>query len=322
MVIDMVLILALAVLVVFLLLLGLTFRTAYYSPPSRKEDPRHIPNKEQYQQVAEGILALVDNIEQYPFEQVNIKSEDGLTLAGRYYHVRDGGPVVIAFHGYRSTAYRDCAGMFKLCMELGYNVLLPDMRAHGKSQGRVITLGIRERYDCLHWVEYIVRRCGENSRILLSGCSMGAATVMMSAELLPVQVKGIACDCGYSSPRAIMMDVSQKMHMQPKLAYFFLRLSARLLGGFDPDERNSLQSLENSHVPALFIHGEDDRYVPCSMAYENYAACAAGIKQLLTVPGAGHGLSFLVDEAAYREAVYAFLQKIGFPLPEKASGKA
>ena len=308
----MVLILILALFLVFCLILVLTFHTAYYSPAKRKEDPRHIPSKEQYQQVAEGILALVDNIESYPFEQVSIQSDDGLTLAGRYYHVHDNAPVVIVFHGYRSTAYRDCAGMFKLCMELGYNVLLPDMRAHGKSQGRVITLGIRERYDCLRWVEYIVRRCGEDTRILISGCSMGAATVMMSAELLPAQVKGMVCDCGYTSPRAIMKDVCGKMHMQPGLAYFFLRLSARLLGGFDPDERSSLQSLANSRIPALFVHGEEDMYVPCSMVYENYEACAAEIKQLLTVPGAGHGLSFLVDEAAYRDAVYSFLGKTGF----------
>ena len=308
----MILILALALLLMFLLILALTFRTAYYSPAQRKEDPRHIPNKEQYQQVAEGILALVDNIESYSFEQVGIQSDDGLSLAGRYYHVRDKAPVVIVFHGYRSTAYRDSAGMFKLCMELGYNVLLPDMRSHGKSQGRVITLGVRERYDCLRWVEYVVKRFGADTRILVSGCSMGAATVMMAAELLPEQVKGIACDCGYTSPRAIMMDVCRKMHMQPRLAYFFLRLSARLLGGFDPDERSSLQSLQNSRIPALFVHGEDDMYVPCSMVYENYEACAAEIKQLLTVPGAGHGLSFLVDEAAYRNAVHTFLGKIGF----------
>ena len=166
----MILILALALFLVFCLLLVLTFRTAYYSPANRKEDPRHIPNREQYQQVAEGILALVDNIESYPFESVSIQSDDGLTLAGRYYHVRDKAPVVIVFHGYRSTAYRDGAGMFKLCMERGYNVLLPDMRAHGRSQGRVITLGVRERYDCLRWVEYLVKRFGSDTRILVSGC--------------------------------------------------------------------------------------------------------------------------------------------------------
>lgn len=306
------LILVLALLLAFFLILVFSFRTAYYSPPGRKEDPRHIPNREQYLQVADKLLSLVDMIEGYPFQQVYIASDDGLTLAGRYYHVGDGAPVVLIFHGYRSTAYRDCAGMFKLCMELGFNVLLPDMRAHGRSQGRVITLGIRERFDCLCWVKYAVKRFGKDVRLLVSGCSMGAATVMMSAELLPAQVKGMVCDAGYSSPRAIMMDVSQKMHIPPKLAYFLLRLSARLLGGFDPNEQSSLQSLENSSIPALFIHGEDDRYVPCSMVYENYEACAAEIKQLLTVPDAGHVLSFLVDEDAYRAAFHSFLHKIGF----------
>jgi len=311
-VIEMLLIFILALLLAFCLILVFSFRAAYYSPANRKEDPRHIPNQEQYLQVADKILALVDNIEAYPFQQVYIESDDGLKLAGRYYHVRDGAPLVLIFHGYRSTAYRDCAGLFKLCMELGFNVLLPDQRAHGRSQGRVITLGIRERFDCLRWVKYAVRRFGEDSRILVSGCSMGAAAVMMSGELLPAQVKGMICDAGYSSPRAIMMEVSKRKHMPPKLAYFLLRLSARLLGGFDPDERSSLQSLENSYIPALFIHGEDDRYVPCSMVYENYAACAAEIKQLLTVPQAGHVHSFLLDEAAYRDAVHSFLQKIGF----------
>ena len=82
----MILIFALALLLVFCLILVLSFRTAYYSPANRKEDPRHIPNKEQYLQVADKILAMVDNIERYSFQQVYIESEDGLKQAGRYWH--------------------------------------------------------------------------------------------------------------------------------------------------------------------------------------------------------------------------------------------
>jgi hypothetical protein len=301
-----------AILLIMLFFTLACFMTAYYSSPKRKEDPHHIPRSEQYQQVADGILALVENVESYPFEWVHIKSYDGLDLAARYYHVKDGAPVIISFHGFRSTSYRDCAGIFKVAMELGFNVLLPDMRGHGQSQGRVITLGIRERYDALSWVQYVLDRFGSDTRIMLSGCSMGAATVMMSAELMPPQVKGIACDCGYSTPKAIMKKVCAQMHMQPTLAYFFLRLSAKTLGHFDPDQRSSVQSLANSKIPALFVHGEDDNYVPCSMVQENYDACAADIKMLLTVPGAGHGLSFLVDEPAYRQALMEFFKKIEF----------
>lgn len=296
---------------VFALFVLLCFHTAYYSSPKRKEDPRHIPRSEQYQQVKEGILAIVDYVDSYPYESVSIRSRDGLKLAARYYQVHPGAPVVIILHGYRSTSLRDGAGMFKLAMEQGFNVLLPDMRSHGQSEGRVITLGILERFDCVDWVNYILRRCGADTPILVSGCSMGAATVMMSAELLPPQVKGIACDCGYTSPKAIMQTVCKQMHLLAGPAYFFLRLSARIFGGFDPDSCTSLSSLAHSSIPALFIHGEADHYVPCSMVYENFEACAAQTKMLLTVPEAGHGLSFLVDEAAYRKAVFEFMEKIG-----------
>ena len=284
-----------------LLFMLLCFRKAYYSSPRRKEDPRHVSSNEQYQQFKDQILALVDNISSYPYEQVYIKSDDGLELAGKYYQIRKGAPVIIMFHGYRSTAYRDSSGVFKLAMELGYNMLIPDMRAHGLSQGRVITLGIKERYDCLRWVEYISHRLGEDTPILLAGCSMGAATIMMSADLVPAQVKGLICDCGYSSVKGIMESVSSRLHLLPGLTYFFLRLSAILFGHFDPE----------SCLPILIVHGEDDNFVPCSMAYENYEASAAEIKMLLTVPGAGHGLSILVDEEKYRATLHSFLEKIG-----------
>lgn len=294
-----------------LLFMLLCFRKAYYSSPRRKEDPRHVSSSEQYQQFKDQILALVDNISSYPYEQVYIKSDDGLELAGKYYQIRKGAPVIIMFHGYRSTAYRDSSGVFKLAMELGYNMLIPDMRAHGLSQGRVITLGIKERYDCLRWVEYISHRLGEDTPILLAGCSMGAATIMMSADLLPAQVKGLICDCGYSSVKGIMESVSSRLHLLPRLTYFFLRLSAILFGHFDPESCSSVSSLSKSSLPILIVHGEDDNFVPCSMAYENYEASAAEIKMLLTVPGAGHGLSILVDEEKYRATLHSFLEKIG-----------
>ena len=300
----------LLLILLFVMFTYLCYRKAYYSSPRRKEDPHHVSANEQYQQYKDQILALVDNICSYPFEQVYIKSDDGLELAGRYYHVHEGAPVLIMFHGYRSTAYRDCSGVFKLAMELGYNMLIPDMRSHGLSQGKVITLGIRERYDCLRWVDYISHRLGEETPIILAGCSMGAATIMMSSELLPGQVKGLICDCGYSSIKGIMQDVSAKLHLLPGLAYFFLRLSALVLGRFGPDSCSSLSSLSRSNVPILIIHGEDDRFVPCSMAHENYEASSSEVKMLLTVPGAGHGLSFLADEEGYRKAVLSFLEKL------------
>lgn len=301
----------LLILLLLLLFLYLCFKKAFGRTSGPGDDPRGVSPNPQYQQYKDRILALVDNICSYPFEQVYIKSDDGLELAGKYYQVRPGAPVIIMFHGYRSMAYRDCSGVFKLAMELGYNMLMPDMRAHGLSQGRVISMGIKERYDCLRWVEYASHRLGEDTPILLAGCSMGASTIMMSAQLLPEQVKGLICDCGYSSVKGMIRAVAGKMHIPAGPAYFVLRLSARLFGAFDPESCSALSSLAKSRLPVLIIHGEDDRLVPCAMARENYEASASDIKMLLTVPGAGHGLSFLADEKKYRETFQAFLKKIG-----------
>ena len=60
----------------------------------------------------------------------------------------------------------------------------------------------------------------------------------------------------------------------------------------------------------LLIHGEDDRFVPCEMSRANRAACRSEAR-LLTVPGAGHGLSYLIDNAGYRSAVLSFLRSVG-----------
>lgn len=302
---------ALLILLFLLLAMYICFIKAFGRTSRPDDDPRAVSPNSQYQQYKEQILALVDNIRSYPYEQVYIKSDDGLELAGKYYQVRPGAPVIIMFHGYRSMAYRDCSGVFKLAMELGYNMLLPDMRSHGLSQGRVICMGIKERYDCLRWVEYVSRRLGPDTPILLAGCSMGSSTIMMSAELLPEQVKGLVCDCGYSSVKGIIRAVAVRSHLPAAAAYVFLRLGCLLFGGFDTESCTALSSLAKSKLPVLIIHGEDDHLVPCAMALENYEASAADIKMLLTVPGAGHGLSFLADEEKYRETFRDFLNKLG-----------
>ena len=301
---------ALLIILFLLLSLYICFRKAFGRTSGPNDDPRAVSPNPQYQQYKDQILALVDNIRSYPYEQVYIKSDDGLKLAGKYYQVRPGAPVIIMFHGYRSMAYRDCSGVFKLAMELGYNMLMPDMRSHGLSEGRSICMGIKERYDCLRWVEYVSRRLGEDTPILLAGCSMGASTIMMSAQLLPGQVKGLICDCGYSSVKGIIQAVVRRAHFPAAPAYVFLRLGCLLFGGFDPESSTALSSLSRSKLPVLIIHGEDDRLVPCAMARENYEASASDIKMLLTVPGAGHGLSFLADEDKYRETLHDFLRKL------------
>ena len=76
------------------------------------------------------------------------------------------------------------------------------------------------------------------------------------------------------------------MHLPPRVFYPFVKLGARLFGHFDLEETTAAEAMKSCRLPVFFIHGEDDRFVPCDMSRRNYEACAAP-KRPITVPGAG-----------------------------------
>lgn len=297
-------------LLIVLLIAGFSYRTAFYSSAHRKEDPYALPQGEQYEIERQRMLSLIRQMDDIPYEPVTISAHDGTKLAARYYHVRDGAPLQIQFHGYRGTALRDFCGGNKLARESGQNTLVVDQRAHGRSGGTTITFGVQERMDCLCWAEYASQRFGSDTPIFLSGVSMGAATVLMASELeLPCNVIGIIADCPYSSPEAIIRKVCHEdMHLPPALVMPFVRLGAGLFGHFDLKESSAIQAVANTNIPIMLLHGEDDRFVPCDMSREIFAACA-GEKTRITFPGAGHGLSYIVDTETYTEAVSRFIDQ-------------
>ena len=117
-------------------------------------------------------------------------------------------------------------------------------------------------------------------------------------------------DCGYSSPAAIIRKVIRDQHLPIFPVYQLIRLGGKLFGGFDLESATVTDALAHCQIPVLLIHGGDDRFVPCEMGRENYANCAARNKRLLVVPGAGHGLSYMVDREAYLTALESFLRSV------------
>jgi fermentation-respiration switch protein FrsA (DUF1100 family) len=185
-------------------------------------------------------------------------------------------------------------------------VLVVDQRCCGRSEGRTITFGIREHRDCLRWLDFMLERFGPDVKIILTGVSMGAATVLMAGGCdLPPNVIGILADCGYSSARDIMADVMKKMGVPSGLGYPFVKLGARLFGGFDPDETSPVEAVKRCKVPVIFYHGETDDFVPCAMSRKNFEACVSR-KALVTIPGAGHGLCYPVARDRYVQTLGEF----------------
>lgn len=284
------------------------YRTAFYNPPS---DPDKAPNMDGsvYEPYREEITRLYRQIRDRECETVTILSDDGQKLFGRYYHVRDGAPLDICFHGYRSRSFTDFAGGSALSFEMGHNLLLVDQRSHGRSEGRTISFGIRERWDVLSWAEYAVNRFGTDTPVFLYGVSMGAATVLMASGLnLPESVRGIVADCPYSSPMEIILHVGQKNPLPQWLIRPFAILGARIWGGFDILETDAAEAVSKSAVPILIIHGEADTFVPAVMSELSHSTKPELI-QRVTFPGAEHALSFLSDQNRYRTLVRDFIAR-------------
>ena len=298
-----------------LILLGgsyICFRMAYYV--DRKKDDTgeefSLPPGEIYLPHHDQMVAWMKEVRRLPCQEVCITSHDGLKLYGKYYECRPGAPIELMFHGYRGNAERDLCGGVQRSFSLGHNALLVDQRTSGKSGGTVISFGINESKDCLRWVDFAIEHFGKDVRLILTGISMGAATVLLAGgRELPENVVGILADCGYSSPKAIIQKVILQLKLPAKLLYPLVRLGALLYGRFDPEEDSPLEAMKRCKLPVIFFHGEDDDYVPCEMSRENYAACASR-KHLMTVPGAGHGLCYIIAPEEYLQALREFFDPL------------
>lgn len=288
------------------------YRFAFYVPPRKPvaADVIETPEGAVYDPYREKMEMWIREARAMPHEDVQIQSFDGLKLVGKFYEYAPGAPIEIMFHGYRGCAERDMSGGVQRCFKVGRSALVVEQRCSRDSEGNTITFGVKEHRDCLKWVEFAVDHFGKDVKIILTGISMGAATVLTAAgEPLPENVVGVLADCGYTSAKEIMYEVMRKMKLPPKLCYPFVKLGARIFGHFDLDETSPLEAMKNCTVPVIFFHGEDDDFVPCQMSRANFEACTAR-KRLVTIPGAGHGLSYAVQPQRYLQELRDFFDPI------------
>ena len=291
-----------------LLIAYICYRIAFYAPPRKPlpEGTIEIPEGEIYEAHREKMENWVRQMWTMERQSFEITAFDGLKLHAKFYEFAPGAPIELMFHGYRGSAERDLSGGIERCFRVGRSALIVDQRTAGESDGHVITMGICERRDCLRWIDFAIDHFGPDVKIILTGISMGASTVLMAgAEELPPNVVGILADCGYTSAKAIMYEVIRKMGLPPEPCYPFVKLGAKIFGHFDLEETSPLEAVRNCKLPVIFFHGEDDDFVPCYMSKENFEACP-GRKRLVTIPGAGHGLAYAIEPDRYVAELYDF----------------
>ena len=285
------------------------YRVCFYAPPGHRVDPSAPLEGPQYEAIQETLFRVMGIMERYPYEDVSVTAKDGTALRGRYYHLREGAPLMILCHGYRSTALRDCCAGHALARRLGFNALVIHQRAHGESGGKTITFGIREGEDLHSWIRYANGRFGSHLPIILSGLSMGAATVLMGcSQPYPDNVACIIADSPYSSPADIIRKVCRDAHY-PAFVYPFVYLGGLIFGRFRLDSCTAAEAVRHSTAPILLIHGEEDQLVPCDMSRKIAENCPEYCR-VCTIPGADHGLAYVTDPQRYEEAVMEFLGSI------------
>jgi len=238
-----------------------------------------------------------------------IQSKDGITLAGRFFKNMESHQIAILFHGYRSIAENDFSVYFKWYFEHGYHVLLVDQRAHGKSEGKYITFGVKEREDCIKWCQYVSENFAFIDTIILGGMSMGSATILLASDLqLPLKVKAMVADCGYTSPLDILSHVAScKYGMDITLLLPFINFLCKKKAKFDLKTCSVLEAMKKNQLPILFIHGTSDDFIPSKMSKQNFEACQSR-KELVLVECVNHGLSCVYDKEKIFNALHQFLE--------------
>ncbi len=246
-------------------------------------------------------------------EEVSIKSKDGLKLNA--YEIINPVPTnkwIITLHGYRGNAEWKNFYAYHFYNE-GYNLLIPNARGCGSSEGNYIEMGYADRLDVLQWIQRLVDR-DPSCQIVLHGVSMGGATVMMTTgEKLPSNVKAAVEDCGYTSVWEELSYVGHKGSGIPKglinIALSSASLISKVKTGNYYSDMSAVKQLKKSTTPTLFIHGEEDSFVPFYMLDQVYNANDRIEKEKLVIPGAAHAYASTIDPDLYYSTIYNFINR-------------
>ncbi|MBQ5850292.1 MAG: alpha/beta hydrolase, partial [Lachnospiraceae bacterium] len=235
----------------------------------------------------------------------SITSKDNLTLKGKYRKQQSGSLWAIIIHGYKSsnTKMMDFGAEY---YNRGYNVLLPNNRAHGDSQGDYIGMGWLDKDDIILWIDWIKQQDSQ-AKILIHGVSMGGATAMMLSGSNPKGVIGYINDCGYTTVWEIFESELYKRFSLPAFPVLHIsELVASVKAGYNFKEASAINAVKSCNKPILFIHGNRDDFVPIKMGYETYEA-ANCVKEMYVVEKAGHAEAKDYNPKAYWEKVFDFI---------------
>ena len=260
----------------------------------------------------ETIKNTLEWIENSISDHICIDSEDGLKLHAFLINVENAKGVVIIFHGYRSFGTRDFCLQLPIIHEAGYNIMLVDQRAHGKSEGKYICYGTKECNDAVLWRKKASEIYGDEMPIALFGLSMGGATVLMASGLLEKddpQVKCIVADCPFYDAYGIIKHVLWKYNkVYPQPIIHFVNFWTRFIADFNMRAPSCVDMASKSPLPTLIFHGKKDKFVPTSCSVRIANELGDRVK-LVLIEEAQHAESIYYEKELYKKELISFLTK-------------
>lgn len=240
-------------------------------------------------------------------EDYTVASEDGYVLhVQKLTNPQPAKRYILISHGYTDNRFGSLK-YARMYLDLGFNVILYDLRGHGENEPTFCTYSVRESMDLNALIRDCRARYPEAEEFGLHGESLGCATSIAVLKYHP-PVDFVVADCGFSEITSVLQGGLKGMHLPPFLVYV-ASLCAKLRYGYSFDQMRPIDSLKDNRVPILFIHGEADDFILPAHS-RAMAQATAGYSELHLIQGAGHAASVLTDPELYRQYVRDFLRTI------------
>jgi pimeloyl-ACP methyl ester carboxylesterase len=241
-------------------------------------------------------------IQKLPHEDWEITSHDGLSLKAVFYPGSTD-KTMIWIHGYTSHAERESAFPGLFYHSMGYNVLVPYLRAHGPSQGKYISFGPMECLDLKKWIDRINERVPGS--ILLHGLSMGGGIALDLATMELENVKCVLADApSYGIPQ-FFNEVCSSIFKKGKdkgLDALCQRFHKEF--GANVDDYDRIANMTKGKYPLLLTAGsmEDQDWVLTALKERNPQPTT-----VLILPGCNHGNGMYKQTELYQSAIKEFV---------------